>query len=101
MQLGLGAGRHHALHAGRDEDADPVVELNPSVIAANRAFFRLPAEGALQVLEMDAQAWVDGSPGPGAVDVLCVDLYDHEAAGPVLDSAAFYRGCARALAEGG
>lgn len=79
-----------------------VVELNPSVIAANRAFFRLPAEGAsLRVLEMDAQAWVDEVAEPGAVDVLCVDLYDHEAAGPVLDSAAFYRGCARALAEGG
>ena len=36
-----------------------------------------------------------------AVDVLCVDLYDHEAASPVLDSAAFYRDCCDLLADGG
>jgi spermidine synthase len=30
-----------------------------------------------------------------------VDLYDHDAASPVLDSAAFYRDCHRLLADGG
>jgi len=38
---------------------------------------------------------------PGGAEVLCVDLYDHEAAGPVLDSDTFYRGCARLLADQG
>jgi spermidine synthase len=33
--------------------------------------------------------------------VLCVDLYDHDAASPVLDSAAFYRDCWRLLVDGG
>ena len=102
VQLGLGAGAITRFTQGVMKMQTTVVELNPSVIAANRAYFRLPAEGQrFQVLEMDAQAWVDQIAEPGAADVLCVDLYDHEAAGPVLDSEAFYRGCARALAEGG
>ena len=33
--------------------------------------------------------------------VLNVDLYDHEAAAPVLDSAAFYAACRGTLAHGG
>jgi hypothetical protein len=37
----------------------------------------------------------------GQVDALQVDLYDHEAAAPVLDSEAFYRDCRRLLTEDG
>ena len=33
--------------------------------------------------------------------MLCVDLYDHEAASPVLDSAEFYRRCFDVVAPGG
>lgn len=102
VQLGLGAGAITRFTQGVMKMKTTVVELNPTVVAVNRAYFRLPAEGArFRVLEMDAQYWVDEVAEPGSVDVLCVDLYDHEAAGPVLDSEAFYRGCARALAEGG
>jgi spermidine synthase len=35
------------------------------------------------------------------VQALCVDLYDHDAASPVLDSEAFYRDCQRVLCDGG
>jgi spermidine synthase len=35
------------------------------------------------------------------VDALQVDLYDHEAAAPVLDSEAFYRDCRTLLTEDG
>lgn len=102
VQLGMGAGAITRFTQGVMKMKTTVVELNASVIAANRAYFRLPAEGArFRVLEMDAQRWVDEVAEPASVDVLCVDLYDHEAAGPVLDSEDFYRGCARALAEGG
>jgi spermidine synthase len=102
VQLGLGAGAITRFTQGVMKMKTTVVELNPTVIGVNRAFFRLPAEGArFHVLEMDAQHYVDEVAEPGSVDVLCVDLYDHEAASPVLDSEAFYRGCARALAEGG
>ncbi|MGD9834906.1 MAG: spermidine synthase [Piscinibacter sp.] len=102
VQLGLGAGAITRFTHGVMKMKTTVVELNPTVIGVNRAFFRLPAQGLrLRVLEMDAQHWVDEVAEPGSVDVLCVDVYDHEAAGPVLDSEAFYRGCARVLAEGG
>jgi spermidine synthase len=37
----------------------------------------------------------------GTVDALAVDLYDHEAAAPVLDSAEFYADCRALLAEDG
>ena len=33
--------------------------------------------------------------------MLCVDLYDHDAASPVLDSAEFYRDCHCVLADDG
>jgi spermidine synthase len=35
------------------------------------------------------------------VDALCVDLYDHQAAAPVLDSADFYADCRALLSEDG
>ncbi len=102
VQLGLGAGAITRFTQGVMKMQTTVVELNPSVIAANRMSFRLPAEGErFRVLEMDAQHYLDEVAEPASIDVLCVDLYDHEAAGPVLDSAAFYAACARALGEGG
>lgn len=103
VQLGLGAGAitrftHQVLRMPKTT----AVELNPSVIAACRAWFRLPRDGArLAVVEGDAGAWVADPMHAGTVDVLCVDLYDHDAAAPVLDDAAFYAGCRRVLAEGG
>jgi spermidine synthase len=36
-----------------------------------------------------------------SADALCVDLYDHEAASPVLDDEAFYRACWQVLDDGG
>ena len=43
---------------------------------------------------MDAADWVaDAAERRRRPHVLCVDLYDHEAAAPVLDSEAFYRAC--------
>ena len=37
----------------------------------------------------------------GQIDALQVDLYDHEAAAPVLDSEAFYADCRKLLTEDG
>nr|MBP8821485.1 spermidine synthase [Brachymonas sp.] len=37
----------------------------------------------------------------GAIDALQVDLYDHEAAAPVLDDADFYRACRAVLTPDG
>jgi spermidine synthase len=102
VQLGLGAAAitrycHRVLKM-----RTTAVELNPGVIAACRAFFRLPDDGArLAVLQQDAADYAAAAERAGSVDVLCVDLYDHEAAAPMLDSATFYRDCARLLADDG
>jgi spermidine synthase len=102
VQLGLGAGSitrfcHKVLRM-----KTTVVEINPTVIGANRLWFRLPADDArLTVLQADAGAWVADAANAETADVLCVDLYDHEAAAPVLDSEAFYADCYRTLAPGG
>lgn len=101
VQLGLGAGAITRFCHGTLRMRCTAVEINPEVIAACRAYFRLPADGPrLAVLQADAQQWLDDAE-PDSAAVLCVDLYDHEAAGPVLDSADFYRACARLLDDGG
>ena len=55
----------------------------------------------LAPLEMDAGDYVAAPEHRGTASVLCVDLYDHEAASPVLDSSRFYRDCAALLADDG
>jgi spermidine synthase len=102
VQLGLGAGAitRFTLKALRMRTV--AVELNPAVIGACRMAFHLPADGPkLQVLAMDAGRWVHDPVNRGTVQLLHVDLYDHEAAAPVLDDAAFYAACHAVLADGG
>ena len=102
VQLGLGAGAIVRFCSKRLKMRSTAVELNPRVIDACRHWFRLPATApGFEILAMDAQRYVDDAERHGTVDVLCVDLYDHEAASPVLDSGAFYRGCFDLLADGG
>jgi spermidine synthase len=78
------------------------VEINPEVIAACRQWFRLPPNDArLTVVNEDAARWVGDDANLQTVDVLNVDLYDHDAASPVLDDEAFYAACRGVLADGG
>ena len=102
VQLGLGAGAITRFCLHRLGTRTTVVELNPAVVAACRMWFRLPDDvPRLEVLTMDAAAFVADEAHRGSVDLLAVDLYDHEAASPVLDSESFYRSCHDVLAEGG
>jgi spermidine synthase len=102
VQLGLGAAAITRYCHGVLRMRTTAVEVNPSVIDACRLWFRLPADSArLEVLEMDAAVYVADPARHGTANVLSVDLYDHEAASPVLDSAAFYRACWSLLAEDG
>jgi spermidine synthase len=103
VQLGLGAGSlTRFCHGVLKMDRVTAVELNPAVIAACRHGFRLPADDArLKVVEADAGAWVADPGQRGRAQVMNVDLYDHEAAAPVLDSAGFYADCREVLADGG
>lgn len=102
VQLGLGGAAitrftHQVLRM-----QTTVVELNPTVIAACRLWFHLPADDErLAVLQADAADWVADAAHLQTVDVLSVDLYDHEAAAPVLDDERFYAACRAVLAPGG
>jgi spermidine synthase len=102
VQLGLGAAaitRFTFKALGMHTTA---VELNPSVIAACRSVFHLPPQGPkLQVLNQDAAAWVHDRDNRARVQLLHVDLYDQEAAAPVLDDTRFYAACREVLVEGG
>ncbi len=101
-QLGLGAGAITRFCSKRLKMRCTAVELNPRVVDVCRQWFRLPPPSpGFELLGMNAQRFVDDPRRHGTVDALCVDLYDHEAASPVLDSAEFYRACFDILAVGG
>jgi spermidine synthase len=102
VQLGLGAGAITRFTSKALRMRTTAVELNPAVIAACRRSFYLPADGPkLQVLAQDAGRWVDDAAHLSSVQLLHVDLYDQDAAAPVLDDARFYAACRGVLAEGG
>lgn len=98
VQLGLGAGALTRFTARQLRMATTVVELNPQVVAANSGMFHLPRDA--EVVVGDAALWL-AQAAPQGVRLLHVDLYDEEAAAPVLDSEHFYRGCRRVLEDGG
>ena len=101
VQLGLGAGAITRYCHGVLRLRTTAVELNDSVIAACRAYFHVEPAARLKVIEGDAGAYAADPAHAGSADVLCVDLYDHDAASPVLDSDAFYADCHRLLRDGG
>ena len=102
VQLGLGAGsltKFCALEMGMRSTA---IELNPQVLHACRGWFHLPMDNPrMKVVLADAAQEIRQKRWQGVVDALHVDLYDHEAAAPVLDSPDFYADCRRTLTEDG
>lgn len=102
LQLGLGAGsltRYCHKVLGMKTTA---IELNAQVLHACRGWFKLPADTArMKVILADAASEIQKPQWWGVVDALQVDLYDAQAAAPVLDSAAFYADCRRVLSDQG
>ncbi len=102
MQLGLGAASltkfcHKVLRM-----KTCAVEINPQVVLACRGWFKLAADNSrTQVVLADAAMEIQNPKWRGTVDLLQVDLYDHEAAAPVLDSEAFYADCRQLLTPSG
>ena len=102
MQLGLGAASltkfcYH--HLGMHTTA---IELNPQVIATCRRWFNLPQDDAkLNVILGNAVDVTSHAQWQGKVDALQVDLYDQDAARPVLDTEEFYRDCRSMLSAQG
>jgi spermidine synthase len=102
MQLGLGAAALTKFCHRKLRMRTTAIELNPQVVAACRLWFKLPKDDSrLSVILGDAQEVAAHEHWRGQVDALQVDLYDHEAAAPVLDSEAFYRDCRALLTEDG
>ena len=102
MQLGLGAATL-TKHCYRVLDMrTTAIELNPQVVAACRTWFELPPDDErLNVVLGDAAEVAAHTHWQGQVDVLHVDLYDDEAAAPVLDDPAFYSHCKKLLTQRG
>ncbi|RZM01113.1 MAG: spermidine synthase [Variovorax sp.] len=102
MQLGLGAATLTKFSRKQLRMRTTAVEINPQVIAACRGWFKLPADDArLRVVLADAGTEIRDPRWHATVDALQVDLYDHEAAAPVLDGADFYADCRALLTEEG
>jgi spermidine synthase len=102
-QLGLGAATLTKFCYRQFPEASvTAVELNPAVIAICASMFKLPPnDKRLDVIEMDADDFVNDPANHGAFDVLQSDLYDATARGPVLDTPEFYLACNACLAPGG
>ncbi|HMN76166.1 MAG TPA: spermidine synthase [Burkholderiaceae bacterium] len=102
VQLGMGAGAITRFCHRKLRMRTLAVEIDASVIAACRMWFRLPEDDErLAVRHEDAARWVRDAANRATVTALCVDLYDHDAAAPVQDDAAFYAACRATLADGG
>lgn len=102
MQLGLGAGAITKFCHKKLRTRTTAIELNPQVISICRSWFKLPQDGPrLRVVLGDAAVEIRNPEWLGTVDALAVDLYDHQAAAPVLDSAEFYADCRQLLTDDG
>ena len=102
VQLGLGAAAITRFTHQAMRWSTTVVEINHSVVLACKLWFHLPEDDErLRVVEADAGQWVRQAGQLQTADALCVDLYDHDAAAPVLDDEAFYAACHGLLAPGG
>jgi spermidine synthase len=102
LQLGLGAGSLTKFCHKELRMKTTAIELNPQVLFACRGWFKLPQDNArMQVVIADAAQEIQLPKWQGSVDALQVDLYDEEAAAPVLDSEAFYADCRKVLTDEG
>lgn len=102
MQLGLGASTLTKFCYQKLKMTCTAIEINPGVLNACRGWFKLPPDDErLRVVLADAGQEIQKPEWQGTVDLLHVDLYDHEAALPVLDSVEFYDHCRALLTEQG
>jgi len=98
VQLGLGAGALTRFTAQALGMPTTVVEINREVVEVNARWFHLPPQA--EVVVGDARDWLMQAE-PDSVRLLHVDLYDQDAAAPVLDDAPFYAACRHVLEQTG
>ena len=100
--MGLGAATLTKFCYKKLRMTTTAIEINPQVVNATRAWFKLPKnDKRLTVIEADAELEIQKPEHQETIDLLHVDLYDHEAAAPVLDSTEFYEHCYQLLKEDG
>ena len=102
LQLGLGAGSLTKFCHKELRMKTTAIELNPQVLHACRGWFKLPQDNTrMNVVLADASQEIKLPRWLGTVDALQVDLYDEEAAAPVLDTEDFYSDCRKTLTDDG
>ena len=102
VQLGLGAAALTKFHYKKLKMHTTAIEINPLVVNICRSWFKLPPDNEmLEVVLGDASMEILKPRWQGGVDALQVDLYDHNAAAPVLDSVEFYTDCRNMLTPEG
>ena len=115
LQLGLGAGTITKACYKTLKMSTTVLEINPAVVGACQHWFKLPPQDKrLHIILGDAMKtltnWEQSTKeirrlstdlASNFIDCAQVDLYDHEAAAPVLDSADFYRAVHSVLTDEG
>jgi spermidine synthase len=101
LVIGLGAASlTRFLHRHRPRAAQTVVEIEPAVIAAARAHFKLPEESARMRIEIaDGSDYVIAS--DRAFDLILVDGYDAGGRAGLLDTLPFYCNCLARLTDRG
>jgi spermidine synthase len=111
LQLGLGAGTITKACYKTLKMSTTVMEINPAVVGACQHWFKLPPQDKrFHVILGDAMKslsnWEQLAQIPKGlqsnfIDCAQVDLYDHEAAAPVLDSKEFYQAVRSTLSDEG
>jgi spermidine synthase len=111
LQLGLGAGTITKACYKTLKMSTTVMEINPAVVGACQHWFKLPPQDKrFHVILGDAMKslsnWEQLAQIPKGlqsnfIDSAQVDLYDHEAAAPVLDSKEFYQAVRSTLSDEG
>jgi spermidine synthase len=102
VQLGLGAATITKFCYKTLGMKSTAIEINSAVISVCRQWFKLPPDNnRLSVIQADAGQEIQKDVWLGAIDALAVDLYDHDAAAPVLDSPEFYHHCRATLTDTG
>lgn len=102
LQLGLGSATITKCCYKTLGMKTTAIEINEKVINMCRQWFKLPPDNKrLEVILADAAQAIKSPRWLSQIDALAVDLYDHEAAAPVMDSAEFYADCRAVLTSTG
>lgn len=78
------------------------IEPRPAVTEIAREFFALADQSRLTVIPSDGMAFLTNrAPDSAGYDLILVDAFDAQGMAAGVDSAAFFRGCRRALTQDG